>query len=67
MDCVTGFPISTNWKGNSYNSIRVIIDRLTKMVYYEPVKVTIDLLGQAKVIIDVVVYHYRVPEAIIID
>ncbi len=42
MDFVTGLSISTEWKGDSYNSILVIVDRLTKMVNYEPVKVTID-------------------------
>ena len=55
MDFVTGLPISTNWKGESYNSILVIVDRLTKMVHYEPVKVTIDAPGLAEVILDVVV------------
>ena len=37
-----GLPISTDWKGDSYNSILVIIDWLTKIVHYEPVKVTIN-------------------------
>ena len=55
MDFVTGLPISTDWKGDSYDSILVIIDWLTKMVHYEPIKVTIDALGLAKVILDVVV------------
>ncbi len=35
MDFVTGLPVSTNWKGDTYDSILVIVDRLTKMVYYE--------------------------------
>ena len=29
MDFVIGLPISTDWKGTSYNSILVIVDRLT--------------------------------------
>ncbi len=37
------------------------------MVYYEPVKVTIDAPGLAEVIIDMVVHHYGVPEFIVID
>ena len=65
MDFVTGLPISTDWKGDSYDSILVIVDRLTKMVYYEPVKVTIDALGLAKVIIDVVVRHHGLPDSIV--
>ena len=55
MDFVTGLPISTNWKGDSYDSILVIVDWLTKMVHYKPVKITIDSPGLAEVIIDVVV------------
>ena len=31
-DFVTDLLISTNWKDDSYNSIPVIVDRLTKMV-----------------------------------
>ncbi len=67
MDFVTGLSISADWKGDSYDSILVIVDRLTKMVYYEPVKVTINTPGLAKVIINVVVRHHGVPESIIMD
>ena len=55
MDFVTGLPLFADWKGDSYDSILVIVDQLTKMVHYEPVKVTIDAPGLAEVIIDVVV------------
>ena len=41
--------------GDSYGSILVIADRLTKMVHYKPVQITIDAPGLAEVIIDVVV------------
>ena len=67
MDFVTGLPVSTDWKGESYDSILVIVDRLTKMVHYEPVKITIDAPGLAKVIIDIVVRHHGLPDSIIID
>ncbi len=67
MDFVIGLPISADWKRVSYDSILVIIDRLTKMVHYEPVKVTIDAPGLVEVIINVVVRHYRVPESIVMD
>ena len=67
MDFVTGLPISTDWKGESYDSILVIIDRLIKMVHYEPVKVTIDVPSPAEVIIYVVVRHHGVPESIATD
>ncbi len=52
IDFVTGLPVSTNWKGETYDSILVIVDRLTKMVHYEPVKVTINTPALAKVIIE---------------
>lgn len=37
------------------------------MIYYKPVKVIIDILGLAKVIINVIVYYYRVLKSIVID
>ena len=65
MDFVTDLPISTNWKGDSYNFILVIINRLTKMVYYKPVKITINAPGLTEVIIDVVVQYYGLPNSIV--
>ena len=67
MDFVTGLPISTDWKSDSYDSILVIVDRLTEMVYYEPVMVTIDAPGLAEVILDVVVWHHGLPDSIVFD
>ena len=55
MDFVTGLPVSTNWKGETYDSILVIIDLLTKIIYYEPAKLTIDAPDLAEVIINMVV------------
>ena len=65
MDFLIGLPVSTSWKGKSYDSILVIIDWLTKMVYYEPVKVTIDAPGLAEVIINVVMRHYDLLNSIV--
>ncbi len=67
IDFITGLPISADWKGDNYDSILIIVDRLTKMVHYEPVKVTIDATGLAEVIIDVVVHHHGFPESIVTD
>ena len=67
MDFVMGLPISTDWKGDSYDSILVIVDWLTKMVYYKPVKVTIDVPGLTEVIIDVVVRHHGLLDLIVTD
>ena len=55
MDFVTGLPISIDWKGDSYNSILVIIDQLIKMVHYKTVKITFNAPGFAEVIIDIVI------------
>ena len=67
MDFITGLLILANWKNDSYNSIFIIIDQLIKIVYYILVKVTINALGLAKVIINVIICHYEVPKSIIID
>ena len=45
MNFVIGLPIWNNWKRESYDSILVIVDWLTKMVDYEPVKITINSLS----------------------
>lgn len=37
------------------------------MIYYEPVKITINAFSLAKVIIDVVVQYYGLPNSIISD
>ena len=67
IDFVTGLPVSTDWKGETYDLILVIVNRLTKMVHYEPVKVTIDAPGLAEVIIDVVVRHHGLPDFIVTE
>ena len=67
MDFVTGLPISTDWKVDSYDSILVIVNQLTKMVHYEPVKVTIDALGLAEIILDMVIRHHGLPDSIVSD
>ena len=67
MHFVTGLLLSVDWKGDNYDSILVIVDRLTKMVHYEPVKVIIDAPGLAEVIIDVVVWHHDLPDSIVTD
>ena len=65
IDFVIDLPILTDWKGNSYNSILVIVDWLTKMVHYKPVKVIIDAPGFAEIIINVVVRYHRLPDLIV--
>ncbi len=67
MDFVTGLPIFTNWKGDTYDSILVIVNRLTKMVHYKPVKVTINASSFVEVILDVVVRYHGLPDSIVND
>ena len=67
MDFVTSLPILANWKGDSYDSILIIVDWLLKMVYYEPIKVTIDRPGLREVIINMVIHYYGVLESIVTD
>ena len=67
MDFVTRLPVLTDWKSESYDVIFVIIDRLTKIVHYKSVKITIDRSGLAKVIIDVMVWHHGLSDFIIIN
>ena len=67
IDFVTSLPISIYRKGNSYDSLFVIVDRLTKMVYYKPARVIINAPGLAEVIINVVMRHHGLPDSIVID
>ena len=67
MDFVMRLPISTDWKGDIYDSILVIVAWLMKMVYYKPVKVTLDTPGLAKVILDIVVQHHGLSDSIVTD
>ena len=67
IDFVTGLPVSTDWKGENYNSILVIVDRFTKMLHYEPVKVTIDNPRLAKVKFNMVIQHNGLLNLIVFD
>ena len=74
-----GLPMSTNWKdtshnsggirdlrwkSTSYDSILVVVDRLTKMVHSEPAQM-INAPGLAKVFIDLVVRRHGLSDSII--
>lgn len=67
MDFVIGLPVSTNKKDKTYNLILVIVDRLTKIVHYEPVKVIINVFALTKVIIDTVVRYHDLSDSIVSD
>lgn len=65
MNFVKNFSMSSDWKSETYNSILVIINRLTKIVHYKPVKITIDASGLVEVIIDMIVRHHSLSDSII--
>lgn len=67
MNFITSLPILTNWKSESYNPILVIINYLINIIYYKLIKITIDTLELAKVIINIVMYHHNISKSIIMD
>lgn len=67
LNFLIGLLISTNWKKNSFNLVLVIIDRLKKRIYYNLVKVNIDLLCLRKVIINIVHRQYGLSDWIVSD
>ena len=67
MNFITRLLISTNEKRESYNSILVIIDPLSKIVHYESVKVITNALGLAKVILNKVIWHHSLLNSIMSD
>lgn len=67
IEFVISLPILTNGKSDRYHIIFDIIDHLRKMVYYKPVKSTIDVADLAKVIMDMVVRYYILPGSTIDD
>ena len=67
MDFVTGLLILIKWKVDNYNSILVIVDWLTKMVYYKLGRNTIDAPRLGKVIINMVVHYHDLSNLVVID
>lgn len=67
MNFVTSFSLSTNWKKNNYNTILIIINQLTKIVYYKQVQTTIKVAGLVEIIINMVVRYYGLFKSIVQD
>ena len=67
MDFVTGLPVLTYWKGDSYDLILIIVNRLINIVYYKSIKITIDGPDLAEVIINVVIQHHKLADSIVIN
>lgn len=62
---MTGLLLSINWKGDNYDSIFIIDNRLTKIVHQKSVKVIIDAPNLAKIIINMLVKYHNSPDSII--
>lgn len=65
INFVTKLPISIDWKGENYDFILVIMNYLTKMMHYKPVKVIINIQKFAKVILDMVLEYHKLPNLIV--
>ena len=62
-----GLPQSVDWRGDGYDSILVIVDRLTKMVHYKCLQTTITAPALAEVILNVVVQYHGLANSIVSD
>ena len=58
MDFITGLPQSANRTGGDYNSILIIVDQLTKMVYYKLMHKIIITPILEKVVFNIIVWDY---------
>lgn len=45
----------------------MIVNYFTKIVYYEPINITIDAPSLGDVIIDMIVYYHNISNSIIMD
>lgn len=62
LNYITGLPISTNWKGEIYDLILVIISQILKLLPYELFNVNFNVISCAKIIIKVVVEHHGISD-----
>jgi hypothetical protein len=67
MDFVTDLPPSRSNEGKVYDSLLVVVDRLTKMAKYIPVLKSITAKQLADVFIEHIVARFGVPEGIVSD
>ena len=63
IDFVVGLP----WTKKQYDSISVVMDRLTKSAHFIPVKSTYSAEEFARIFIDKIVCHHGIPLSIISD
>ena len=63
MDFITGLPITRS----GYDSIWVVVDRLTKVAHFIPVKTTYTSVKLAKIYMTRIVCLHEVPRTIVSD
>lgn len=57
MDFVTCFLVLFNWNRQNYDFFLIIVDQLTKIIYYKPIQITINATSLAKVSISILIQH----------
>ena len=68
MDFITRLPPSIEaYIGVSYDTILVIVDRLTKYTYFIPYKVTLIAKQLGFLVLDRLIRYYRIPKVFVID
>ena len=67
MDFVTGLSESRAWNEATYDSILVVVDRLTKMAHYIPVTKTVTAEDLAEILIREVIRLHGLPSSITTD
>ena len=65
LDFVTGLPPFKDWRGHIYDSILVIVNRLTKMLYYIAVDKTLDAKQFAQVLIENLIRYHGLSDSIV--
>lgn len=62
-----GLPLPIDWKDNSNELILVIMDCLTKIIYYKLIKKIIGIVDLVKVIINIMVKQHSLLKSIVSD
>ena len=67
MDFITDLPLSSTYGSTTWDSILVVVDKLTKMAHYIPVQKTMSVADFIEVFIRDVVKHHGMPEVLVTD
>ena len=67
MDFITDLPLSSTYGSTTWDSILVVVDKLTKMAHYIPVRKTMSVADFIEVFIRDVVKHHGMPEVLVTD